>query len=261
MLPRDSLAKPFEGYPAYGAVHDVLPNEQLRGFLFDFSRIADKVIGQAFASEEVDPIPDYVASENFEAEPISVVPAESDKKPYDSRDFYRIFDVESLGVSVVEMDPSAKAARTIRTIWEGQDFGAVEQEARNEIGRSLPNIVPHLFFNRVEGVGRRLPGVSRSDVRQKLALMPDTTRFAETLNTIDVEADKIISAILKRLKQFMYPWDTTAHMTYSVFRSSTEPGQIIDIQNKTNEYLAKYPFGVQLGQLVFRHKKERNRTR
>lgn len=254
--PRHCPARPFEGYPAYGAVHDVLPNDQLRNFLYRFSVIADKVFQGTSSSDDLvidNRLPIEVEDDLSRGkEPIGEI-------AYDPRPYYRIFDVESLGVSVVEMDPSAKHARAVRTVWEKQDFGAVEQEARNEMGRRLPNARPHLFFNRVQGAGRRLPGVPKTEVRQKLALLPDPAKFSETISLVNGEADIIIAAIKRRLKQFMYPWDIFPHMTFSVFRSAAGPEKIDKIINNTNKYLEQYPFGVRLGDIDFRYKTERRK--
>lgn len=255
---RDSPVRPFEGYPAYGAVHETIPNEQLRGWLFDFSRISDRVFGAAFETQEVE-IPGFLTDPDFVAEPIAC--AEAVQGTYDPRRFYKIFDVEKMGVSVLEMDPTARAARAVRSLWEGQDFGAVENEARNEMGRALPITRPRLFFNRVEGVGRHIPGVSKADVRQKLALMPDTNRFVETLELIEDEADIVIAAIKSRLNQFVYPWDTNPHLAFAAFKPSAQPDQIVKIKELANAHLQKHPFGVALGQLDFRFKKQRSRRR
>lgn len=245
-LPRSGVPMPFEGYPAYGAVHDVLPNQELRRFMFDFSRVADAVF---------DTTPPIEVISEIEAPTDKLVVLEPTTN-YDPRKFYKIFDAETLGVSVVEMDPAAKAARQFRTVWEKQDFGAVENEAKNKLA-AMPNEAPRLMFNRVEGVGRRLPGVGKRDIRQKIALMPDTAKFVETLEIIEDEADIINTAIRRRLKQFIYPWDIVPHLTFAVFRTAAEPGQVVDVKQKANEYLAKYPFAVRLGQLAFRHKSYR----
>ncbi len=249
VLPRDSLIKPFEGYPAYGAVHDVVPNDQLRGFLDKFATIANKVF-EGEVGEDLLAIDNRLEEEVPEDE-LAIV------STYDHRRYYRIFNPETLGVSVVEMDPAAKQARTFRAIWEKQDFGAVEQEARNEIGRSLAGVKPQLMFNRVQGAGRRLPGVAKTEVRQKLALLPDPAQFHETIRLINGEADIIVKAIKSRMKQFAYPWDDFPHLTFSVFRSDATPDQIDQIVKETNEHLAKYPFGARLGGIGFRHKTER----
>ena len=265
-LPRSETSRPFEGYPAYGAVHDVLPNQQLREFLFNFSRFSDRVFDTTRPTESVAlKLPSDEEAE-VEFDPIFVPETAGFGMPeidslvmphYDSRGFYKVFDPESLGVSVVEMDPAAKAARRFKTIWEGHDFGAVEKEAQNQIGQ-LPDTAPWLMFTRVDGVGRRLPGVPNSSVRQKLALMPDTDQFLETLNFIEDEADVIIDAIRRRLKQFIYNWDTLPHLTFSVFHRGARPDQISQVKERTNQYLAAHPFAVRLGDLAFRHKATRN---
>lgn len=251
-LPRSNVTQPFEGYPAYGAVHDVIPNEQLRNFIVDFSRIADRVFGATHGSERLvidNRLPEEIAAD--EAKPEFV-------DDYDSRGYYKTFDVESLGVNVVEMDPAAKQARALRAVWERQDFGAVEQEARNEIGRRLVGIRPQLLFDRVQGAGHRLPGAGRADVRKKLALLPKEDKFNETIELINGEADLIIDAIKRRLKQFMYPWDVIPHLTFSVFRYEATAEQISTIIGETNDLLREKPVGASLGDLSFRHKKERN---
>ena len=257
-MPRDSLASPFVGYPAYGAVHEVKPNQMLKAFLYEFSCISDQVFDKTSLIEEAE-IPGYVSAGDFSDEP--VIGNQPEEVDYDSRRFYRSFDVETLGVSVLEMDPSARVARAIGALWEKQDFGAVEKEAKNEISRALPMIRPRLFFNRVEGVGRRLPGAAKTDIRQKLALMPDTNKFAETNDLIEDEADFIIQAITRRMKQFIYPWDITPHLTFAVFKNMADPEQIKEIKEESNAYLREHPFGVALGQLSFRHKAERRQRR
>lgn len=282
--------RPLEGYPAYGAVHDVAP-AGVRDFLYDFSRYADGVFSHPFETgneAEINPIPDFAPEDDFDDTLISLDgdnesydPADDPTKvaiqiidpltreprvayvsdKYDSRAFYRVFDPESLGVSVVEMDPSRRAAQAVRAIWQSHDFGAVENEARNEIGRRLPTITAKLRFNRVEGVGGRLANYPKEDVRQKIALMPDTTVFTETHDLIEVEAEIITSAIRKRLKQFMYPWDVNPHLTFAVFRKDATPEEITIIQESLNRRLADHPLTVPLGQLGFRHKLVRSKRR
>lgn len=261
-LPRQNPGKPFEGYPAYGAVHDVMPNQQLRSFMYDYTRICDYVFMHKAAGVEVDPVIFPEEDDSKVSSPLEVpkhIKLEVEET-YDARNYYRVFDTETLGASVVEMDPSKRHAKLIRSIWERNDFGAVEQEARTEIGRSLPGTVPKLFFDRVSGVGGRLPGVHKTEVRKKLALMPDTSKFPETLTLISEEADIIINAIRRRLKQFVYPWDINPHLTYSVFRTRADEKEITTIQKSTNNYLSRYPFAVRLGTLDFRNKKERGQS-
>lgn len=266
---------PLEGFPAYGAVHDISPT-LVRDFLYDFGRASDGVFTQDILEEEAkrqaladNPIQEseIVLGELPDGPPaiellrLQVIDPNTKKgkvvevpPSYDSRKFYRIFDPESLGVSVVEMDPSRRAAQTVRSIWEKQDFGAVEKEARNEMGRKLPNTLPRLKFNRVEGVGRRLANYPKSEVTEKLALMPDSNYSPETFNLIEDEAEIIINAIRSRLKQFMYPWDITPHLTFAVFRKEADPDQIVAIKETLNEILGKHPLVVHLGALAFRHK-------
>lgn len=251
--------------------------------MYDFARIADGVFSE-IGYDEVNPIPGYV-NDDIDSDPIVIIGAtETDdevetmplqiidpdtKEPrvinvassYDSRKFYRVFDPESLGVSVVEMDPSRRAAQAVRTIWEKNDFGAVEKEARNEIGRTVPNTVAKLRFKSVEGVGRRLANYPTEDVQQKLALMPDTNEFMETYDLIEKEADIIIRAIRSRLKQFVYPWDIMPHLTFAVFRNGAEPDDIKRIKEIANEKLANNPLTVPLGTLAFRHKIVRSKKR
>lgn len=281
-MSRGEMREQYRGFPAYGAVHDVVPNHQLRSFLYDFSRIADGVFAQDFAvtDEVVDPIPGYTSDEDFEADPVQLstydeeavdhlqtlrlTHNDADKvtfRPevlptvgYDPRRYYRIFDPESLGVSVVEMDPSKRAAQAIRSVWEKQDLGAVENEARNEMGRRLPYVAARLLFNRVDTIGGKLANAPRSDVNKKLALFPDTSKFVETLSLIEDENEIIVKAIRQRLKQFVYPWDVIPHLTFAVFRADAQVDQIVEVKEAAEEYIKRHSFGVRLGDLTFRHK-------
>lgn len=259
--PRDGLRQPFEGYPAYGAVHDVRPNEQLRSFMFDFARNADGIFVQDTSYRIVDTNNDDLSPEERTAT-INIIdvdgnPASAYAPDYDPRKYYRVFDPETLGVSVVEMEGSKRAAQAARAVWQKNDLGAVEKEAKNVIGRQLPNLTPRLLFTHVTGVGGRLPNAPQADVKKKLALMPDSTKFPETFDLIDKEAAIIIEAIRRRLKQFEYPWDLIPHLTYAVFRGEARSEQIIQVQERAEEYVQKHSFGVQLGTLSFRHKLRR----
>lgn len=262
-MPRDSLPKPFEGYPAYGAVHDVIPSTALRNFMSDFASFADGIFELEYVTKEVDPTPQITAEEEFE--PIVICAPEghdseeieTEEPLYDPRKYYRVFNVETMGVSVIEMDPSSKTAKTIRTLWERQDFGIVEQEAKNHIHKHIPRSQLTLAFDRVQGVGGRLPNVPHTDLRQKLALWPDTSSYPETTEIIAEEAGIVISGIARRLKQFIYPWDITPHLTFAVFKKSATAEQVSKIISKTNELMQESPLTVRLGELDFRYSSKR----
>lgn len=275
---RGGVPKPFEGYPAYGAAHPVMPNQQLRGLLFDTTRIADFVLKHSIAGVSVDPVefgegnehslvlPERVAELFGEGPPFDEA-ADPDDVPdlppeavydYDPRKFYRVFDPDTLGVTVVEMDPSEKAARAVRTVWEKQDFGAVENEVKSELGRRAPNTVPKLFIARADTVGKLLPGAESQDVRQKVALFPEAHRSQETLDLMENEASVLYTAINSRLRQFMRPWDIVPHITYMLFRNPTKPKEIELVVESINNYLNAHPFAVRLDSLELRHKTTRS---
>jgi hypothetical protein len=214
-------------------------------------------------------------------EPFTFTPEDQEiiDEIYDPRKYYKMFNIDELGVSVVEMDPSERAARNLRTLFERQDFGALEQEARNEIDRKAPNLSPQLTFNRVEGVGHKVPNVPKTEIRQKLALMPDTSENLETIETLSLEAEIIVAHIRKRLKQFVYPWDVTPHLTFAAFRKRAQVSHIKRVMKLTNGLftpqeedtgtdsehheqvdvgMSGKPFGVRLDRKIeFRHKSSR----
>lgn len=256
--PRDSLRQPFEGYPAYGALHPAIPNQQLREFYFDQTRIADYFIVNRLAGVQVEPLtfdPEIDGVEN----PLVIEERarEAVIDTYNPNRFYRMFNPDTLGVTVVEMDGSSRVANRMRVVWESQDFGAVEQEAVNEIGRTLPNIVPRLIFNGARGAGGRLPNVPNTEVRQKMALMPDQNQHQATQKLLESEAGIIGDAIRRRMKQYLEPWDYMPHLTYMVFRRETQPADVQAIIKTTNNYLQRNPFGVALDPLEIRSKSTR----
>lgn len=300
MPPRDHLERPFEGFPAYGAVHEVIPNARLRHFMFDFSRVSDEIIKRGLAGLEMHELPDIEdelffdapytyddidGNEELEGQVplVETLAVDFDKgarsrkeveELYDPRRYYKLFDIDTMGVSVVEMSHSSKAAKAVRSLWESQDFGAVEQEARNEVGRTSPDSTPKFAFNRVEGVGRRMPGIQPQFVRQKLALWPDTTKFLATFDLIENEADIITSAIQRRMKQFLYQWDSTPHLTFAVFRSeicardirlitmaANENIRLRGTRNKKGELQNDGELTARLGRLDFRYASERSGKR
>ncbi len=251
---RSSTHQPFEGYPALGAFHDVIPNQQLRSFLYDFSRTADFVLKRSQAGMIVEPVSeeDWRNSSFFE-EADEYIEGHPKLDGYDFRNYGKIFDIDRLGVSVVEMGQSARAARKVRAVWEKHDFGAVEQEARDELARYTGVKAPSLRFSGVMGVGRRLPGIDRRDVRQKLALMPEGPKNKEVVEIIERESEIITNAINRRLKQFMDSWDTIPHLTFAFFGQNTSGEAVEAIEESADTYSKLYPCGAQLGELLFRH--------
>ncbi len=260
-LPRNGVTSPFEGFPAIGAVHDVIPTDSLRNFQFDFSRISDLMLKQCIEFGNPTPMTkDDFCNPNCFQDAHQNLEDYGDWPDFDPRHYYKIFDVETLGVSVVEMDASARAARAVGAIWEKQDFGAVQQEAINEVAKQTGIFKPKLKLNNVMGVGRKFPGVDKKEVRQKLALLPDTTYHPETTDLLESEAEIINSAIRRRLKHFLSPWDVVPHVTFAIFRQKTSSEAIKAIEESTKNYLQLYPIAIRLGELTFRHKSIRGRN-
>ena len=274
---RGQVERPFQGYPAYGALHEIIPDSRLREFLAKFSKIADGVLDPSQLADDeprvIDPSPHIQPDDEYDPieigafddvwseEPSSRLEAELVEERYDPRKYYRVFDPEKMGVPVVESLPAQKAARAMRTVFESQDFGAVEQDARNAIGRRQPLLYPSLVFNRIEGVGRilpRVPGTAREDdIKQKLALVADLTTKSEeaqaTLGQLDFEFAQVTTEITRRLKQYIIPTDYIKHLTFAVLKSSISHGQFVDILDKANEHLAKEPLVIELERdLIFR---------
>ncbi len=261
---RSNLPAPVSGYPAFGAVHEAWPNEQLRNFAFDFTRICEKVICYDTAGATVEPLIFDETSEHYVKNPLSITDEKAleFQEKYDPRKFFRIFDLETLGVSVIEMDPSAQFARKVRTVWESQDFGAVETEVRNEAARKQPDTTLKMHFDTVRGVGHKLPKTHDvSDARQKLALFPDEDRSRDTIEVIGDEAEILSSALRRRLKQYALPTDIIPHLTFAVFRHLATPDQISLIRSSADNYVRRYPFAVRLDPLTIRHKMEARKTK
>lgn len=262
-LPRSNPERPHEGYPTYGAVHGVIPNQQVRNFLYQFARVSDFVFTQSVAGEPVEPIT-WVNEEDEKKDfkfPALSEAAVAVSENYDPRKFYRMFDLETLGVSVLEMDPSAQQARRFKALWESHDIGAAEQEIKNEVARSQPTTRPRLIFDRLVPAGRRLPGVPNTDTRQKLALAPQPGKHTETLDTIDNELDAVASVLRRRLKQFVVPTDVVPHVSFMVFRRHADVDSIATIAESMDTYLRKWPVGAALEGISFRSKLDRPRHR
>lgn len=251
MAARHGLPEPFRGFPSYGALHEIVPNPQVTGFLFEFSTRAY----EAFKPEgdgEVNPIPDYSPKEEFG--PITIIPSPS----YDPRDYFRVFDSDTLGVSVLDMDPSASKARKFHTLWENNDFGATEQDARNEIDRKFPDTKIHIIYDRVMPVGGFLPTAHGGrEARQKIALVPSVERSMDLNKLVTDEANIIIRAIKRRFEQFVAPWDIVPVTTFAAFKPKASDDRIKSLIEETNKGLADKPVGARLGRLVFRHKSSR----
>lgn len=252
--PRDSTVQPFEGYPALGAFHDVIPSEQLHNFLYDFRRIAEYVLKRS----EVGLGFDVIEKEDFKnPDFFEEANKDIDKHPqldgFDFRNYGKIFDLDRLGVSVVEMGQSARTARAIRAVWERQDFGAVEQEARDEVDRFLGMSQLSLKFSGVMGAGRKLPEIDKKEVRQKLALLPEGAANQGAIELLGTEAEIITDAINRRLKQFLGSWDIVPHLTFAYFKQNTNPDAVRAIEASADNYSRLFPCGAQLGSLMFRH--------
>lgn len=266
---RSRPEQPLAGYPAIGAMHEVrLPNQALRDFISDFAVKADGIFEPVFiATHDILEIDNTIPGE--EAKLRDNPDDESDNDigiketglaEYDSKKYFTTFNVERMGLSVVEMQGSAKIARVRRAIWEKQDLGMVEQEARDEIRKHFPNTTPKLRFDAVANVGSKVCNQGTTDVRQKLALIPNAATYFETFELLTREHNIIINAIERRLKsELPYAADYVPHLTFAAFRNKAEPRHIEKIISKTAELVKAHPIEIRLGDLLFRRGIERRK--
>lgn len=205
MPPRDGLREQFRGYPAIGAVHPVAANKQLRDTLSAIADIADGV---------------FDTPANFDGR--SAEEKAKDGDYYDSSRYYRLFDSQTLGLSVFEMDISAKIAEKAKSIWEQNDLGAVRQDVEGEADRMLPGVRLQLEVSGVMPVGGRLPMSYREPVRSKLAFTFNPGKHMDTYDLLFREEELIarhIGSRIKRpdiLRQFVQV-DFVPHVTFMVY--------------------------------------------
>ncbi len=250
MTARDGLPEPFRGYPSYGALHEIVPNQQVLEFLFDFNTRAYEAFSPMDTNVEV--ITDLPLNAKVEDD----TRARSDS--YDPRDYYRVFDSDTIGLSVLDMDPSASKARKLHALWEKNDFGATEKEAKNEIDRKLPNTPLRVVYDKVMPIGGFLPTAHGGrEARQKVALVPAVEQSIELNRLITDEADIVVKAIRRRFEQFTAPWDVVPVTTFAAFKPKASDEKIKGLIEETNKGLEQKPVGARLGRLVFRHKSSR----
>jgi len=265
MPARDHLHGEFTGFPGLGAMYEVIPNQQLRDFMSGFSLIADKVFGRALALS-MDP---SLTIENEIEKPFTLdsllESAEKIEKElpegYDSRDYYKTFNVQRMGVTVFEMHTSAKAARVIGSVWEKNDMGAVEKTVKNDLGRRFPDQHPRLTFKGVLNAGRGLQNAPQSDIRQKLALLPDPTKHFETYELLSDAPFIMTREIARRMRHKRIsippPTDFVPHLSFAAFRRNAQPIEIVEVIKQAGQLIESKPFDASLGKLVFRSKLER----
>jgi len=265
MPARDHLHGEFTGFPGLGAMYEIIPNQPLRDFMSGFSLIADKVFGKALALS-MDP---NLKIKNEIEEPITLGSLlESAAKienglpeGYDSKNYYKTFNVQRMSVTVFEMHTSAKAARVIRSVWEKNDMGAVEKNVKNDLGRRFPDQKPKLAFKGVLNAGRGLQNAPQSDIRQKLALLPDPTKYFDTYELLSDAPFIMTREIARRMRHKRIsippPTDFVPHLTFAAFRRNAHPTEIVKVIKQSEALIDSMPFEVMLGKLVFRSKLER----
>lgn len=248
---RGILPEPFEGYPAVGAYHEIIDNRSLDRFMRGFCSIADEVFQRYAGSIEVDNAPHIEST----FEPLQIVPPEDDETEYDFRRYYRAYYANSMFVSVLDMSHSERIARAMRSVWEKQDLGATEKEAKNAIGRQLPDSNPSLLMDQVVRLGRRFPNASAQGKGRKLALVPNAGQCVETQDLLQLEHEIVIQAISRRLKQFAPDGDYIPHLTFAWFTDHVNEEQVEEISKRTTELAKKEPLRVNLARdITFRER-------
>jgi hypothetical protein len=248
---RGSLPESFEGYPAVGAYHEIIASRSLDKFMQGFCAIADEVFQRYAGSVEVDNAPHIEST----FEPLEIVPPEDDKPEYDFRRYYRAYYASSMFVSVLDMSHSERIARAMRSVWEKQDLGATEKEARNAIGRLGPDFNPSLHMDQVIRLGRRFPNASAQGKGRKLALVPNASRCVETQDFLQLEHEIVIEAIRRRLKQFVPDGEYVPHLTFAWFTDRVTEEQVEEISERTTELTKKEPLQVNLARdITFRER-------
>lgn len=202
---RNTLNGPYEGYPGIGAVHAAIPNHSLRNFLLTFADIADNVIGDG-------------------------------QEDYDPRHYYRVYDAQRMGLTVLEMDPSMAQAQKIRQVLQRKDVGLLEQDIKDQATRLIKPVSPQITIVRADSCGKYFnPGKTLRKFRRGVALFPDTSLDLDTHEMLADELGIGIEAIRRQFKQFMHQTDLTAHMTFVEFKDAVNKEQVGEIIKNTND--------------------------
>ncbi len=239
---RDTLPEQSRGYPAIGAVHEVIADKNLRDALGKVADIADDVFDA--------PTPGDTRS-------LEERIADGDK--YNPSHYYRLFDAQTLGLSVFEMDLSEKVSRRARTVWEGQDLGAFKQDVENFAAKHSPDAPLQISCKGIMMVGGRLPLGGRDLIRTKLAFLPDPTEYDETIELLNLEHQVIKATIERRLgKRNGGRWPTllplvdfVPHVTFLAYKQHKATAeQIRRVNTELEELLREEPITLSLGRFT-----------
>lgn len=272
MPARDHLMESYSGYPSFGALHPIVPTREVYEFMGSFVEISDsifEVLARPTNSVDDDnPLHDINFPHfeldgevdgdfQFDCEPLDLAGVENadsqvtNQSHYDPANYYKPYDPTKMWVGVLEAETSAKAARQARSLFEGQDLGAMENDARSEASRKCPNIPLKIMFDGVMDIGARTPIGGYGGPRSKLALKPNFEEYPETKEVLFKEFEIITGTIQRRLKQKFLPPEYTPHTTFVYFRQDVKAGSINEITKQVNELLAQYPLHVPLKELIF----------
>lgn len=250
MPPRDGLRERMAGYPAVGAVHPVVQNRDLLN-LFYAEGSQNSIV--EVLDDFFDP-PNYFDTRSLEEKDNDGV------QRYNSAHFYRLFDPQTLGVSVMEMDITAQAAKRQRSVWEGKDMGRVKQEVLDLAARRSPNNQLVIKLGNVMPVGGKLPGKYKDDPpRQKLAFFPDIydEQTYQTLELLYAEHDIIRAAIENRLRANRHTkvvadliaYSYIPHITFLSYKRDVGPKKVIEANRRLSALVAEKPITVELERL------------
>lgn len=239
---REELPEPFEGYPAIGAYHEIIPNPTLDRFMRGFCEVADEVFKRAWKEEAAVQV---VTDEREEQAP----------EEYNFRRYYRAYYATNMWVSVLDMSHSQKHARAMRSVWERQDIGDTQQIARDEIDRQMPCSRPRLHLDQVARLGSRLPNAPSYHEGRKLALVPNAAESGETIELLAAEHEIIISAIQRRLKRFVPVGEYLPHVTFAWFTNNVSEGQISEVADGAKTLAGEHPVRMDIDrQIAFRER-------
>ncbi len=275
MSVKENRHEPYQGYPAVGAVHPVIANRELRERLTQIANIADDIFDHTPTEDDIlswnNPIEIEGLSNpvHFDQEGESDLPGHEELEEDDTEStfaqvynptaHYRMFDAQTLGLSVFPMEVSAAIANRARAVWKKNDLGQLTKEIIDRTQRYSLSSALTIVSDGLVLSGGKLPVVPHLPIRSMLAFNVSPAHYDESLECIFEEHEIVKSATLRRMKKRPLdvrgiPQDPISafipHIPFMAYKRGAIPAEIAKVNEKIQELMHDDPIVMHLGELT-----------
>lgn len=256
MPARDDLGVRHRGYAEFGAIHRLASTKNMFEFFAEVTQVTDETIKSHHSlipdgSDDLGLGPVLQIEGVPDAEEAPDAPEPPEESWYNSENYYRIYDLSSVWVGVLEANAKQKKAQAARRVLQANDVGIMLQETKDSSSRIYPDTPLRFLFDSVTLVGDKQANGNARGMQTRVALVPNLEHYHDTFMKLYSEYDMITGFLRRYYGQSFLPDKYTPHAEFMIFRNEADHRDISKTISGLKDVLAQNPLDAPLNELEF----------